>query len=371
VGPVGLAPASSGTLRQPVPHSIEAARLAPPAAATPADALPSRRTRMWSWIKRVVFRRDVPPPVSMLVGAIAAQDTTPIKQRYSLYTPELNLMAETQTTTAANLAIAYEYAWFDGEPLAQIETGTSSTHWYFNDHLGAPVLTTSATGAIDWRVEREPYGQRYLRAGADRHQPLGLPGQEVGSEAIERDYNIFRWYRPAWSRYLEADPAAIRSTLEPRFDYASGSPIGNVDRVGLIATVGTGCIGGCPAGFSSSRSHRLARAFADVCRDAAATIKWPGVARCIQQECKRLTTIRCSDPGRCRAPIDRGWSDTGSDSSIGICPGADDGTPSNCTHKHYIIHEMMHKCFGEVTSNVESIWDAEIDRYAKAGGPCH
>jgi RHS repeat-associated protein len=202
----GIAPASSGMLQTlPNPNPSMASSSSSTTTAPPAP--PSRRTRMWSWIKRVIFRRDTPPPVAMLIGspAIAPQDTGATKQRYSLYTPELSLMAETATRTTTNPPIAYEYVWFNGEPLAQIETATGVTHWYFNDHIGAPVLTTSSTGAVDWRVEREPYGNSYVRTGADRHQPLGLPGQEA-HESVDRQYNLFRWYRSSYGRYSQVDP---------------------------------------------------------------------------------------------------------------------------------------------------------------------
>jgi len=165
-----------------------------------------------------------------------------VKQRYSLYLPELSLIAETATSTATNPPIAYEYVWFDGEPLAPVETATNTVHWYFDGHLGAPILTTGATGGVDWRVEREPYGTTYLRAGA-RYQPLGLPGQEQHQDDGERHYNIFRWYRAGWGRYAEADPvhgprvflktgAVILPSANPdgdQYTYTGGNPIRFVD----------------------------------------------------------------------------------------------------------------------------------------------
>jgi RHS repeat-associated protein len=124
-----------------------------------------------------------------------------------LYTPDLHLYAETEATTAANPPIAWEYVWFNGEPLAQVETGTGNIRWYFNDHLGAPLLQTNATGAVVWRAERDPYGERFVvRTGAELYQALGLPGQEVRPEDGDRHYNIARWYRPGMGRFLSVDP---------------------------------------------------------------------------------------------------------------------------------------------------------------------
>jgi RHS repeat-associated protein len=172
---------------------------------------------------------------AMLTAIASVRGQSSPKQRYSLYTPEESLMAETLTSTATNPSVAYEYIWFNGEPVAQIETATGATHYYFNDHLGAPLLATSATGTVDWRVEREPYGKSYVRLGADWHQPLGLPGQE-STESFDREYNVFRWYRSAWSRYTQPDPKGIRGSAN-LFEYGFANPMLYSDPLGLRAQV--------------------------------------------------------------------------------------------------------------------------------------
>ncbi|MHB9124268.1 MAG: RHS repeat domain-containing protein, partial [Thermoanaerobaculia bacterium] len=158
--------------------------------------------------------------------------------RSSFYTPELQLMAETAYSTEAAKPVAYEYVWFAGQPVAQIETATGAVHWYFNDHLGTPVLQTGASANVVWRVEREPYGKIVAhRAGASRHQPLAFPGQEEGEGDLA--YNLFRWYRTAWGRYTQADPLGIgRSNplgLRLLFAYADQEPVGHVDQLGLYS----------------------------------------------------------------------------------------------------------------------------------------
>jgi RHS repeat-associated protein len=186
---------------------------------------------------RKILRRPDPqaaPPVSMAIYAqlTPQTDSTLEMKRYSFYTPELQLLAET-STSALTPWIANEYVWFHGEPVAQINVASGETSYYFNDHLGAPILQTDATGAVVWRVERDPYGDRYAtRVGADRHQPLGLPGQEYDASS-DRQYNIFRWYRPSWGRYTQADPIGNTgdSTL---FSYASNNPTTFVDPFGLV-----------------------------------------------------------------------------------------------------------------------------------------
>jgi RHS repeat-associated protein len=104
--------------------------------------------------------------------------------------------------------------------------------YYFNDHLGAPILQTDATGTVVWRVERDPYGERYAtRVGADRHQPLGLPGQEYDASS-DRQYNIFRWYRAGWGRYTQADPIGLQGGAN-LYRYVEGNPVRFRDPLGL------------------------------------------------------------------------------------------------------------------------------------------
>jgi len=60
----------------------------------------------------------VDPPLSLSVHTPIALSSSDA-HRYSLYTPELNLMAETEQTASATPAIAYESIGFGGQPLAQ------------------------------------------------------------------------------------------------------------------------------------------------------------------------------------------------------------------------------------------------------------
>jgi len=157
-------------------------------------------------------------------------------RRYSFYSPEMNLLAETALAASGAPAIAYEYIWFNGHPVAQADA-TGATHWTFTDHLGTPLLLTNSDASTYWRAEYEPFGAVYALRSADTHQPLRLPGQEaeqlnLGANGVtERTYNIHRWYRSGWGRYAEADPIAPDGDAN-LYAYANDDPIVNSDPSG-------------------------------------------------------------------------------------------------------------------------------------------
>ncbi len=182
------------------------------------------------------MEENVPVALSVPAQFAPKLESVPMAgRRISLYTPELNLMAETEITNTPTPATAYEYIWFGGKPVAQVETSTGAIHYYFTDHLGTPILQTNSSGAIDWRAEYEPYGDVFtFRAGAARHQPLRFPGQEYDDGG--RAYNIFRWYRGSWSRYTQADPMGLHGGLNV-YRYANANPVGATDSTGLAVNL--------------------------------------------------------------------------------------------------------------------------------------
>jgi RHS repeat-associated protein len=173
---------------------------------------------------------------SSAASLISVQAATATR-RISLYSPEMSLMAETELTTTARPAIPYEYIWFDGQPLAQVD-GVGVVSWTFTDYLGTPLLQTSAFQGIVWRAEHEPYGSIYALRSYDRHQPLRFPGQEAeqlgtGANGVtERSYNVHRWYRAGWGRYTQADPLGRSGDPNP-FAYTQNQPTRLIDALGL------------------------------------------------------------------------------------------------------------------------------------------
>jgi RHS repeat-associated protein len=191
----------------------------------------------FAWWKRW-FEPRVPLSLGVHYGSLTTTSEGTAR-RHSLYTPELQLLAETEITTATTPAIAYEYIWFAGQPLAQIATPTGAIDWYFNDHLGTPILQTDADANLVWRVEYDPYGTVFsVRTGAEKHQPLRFPGQENDGGA-ELSYNVFRHYRASWGRYTQADPLGRRGEKHP-YAYGRQNPLRYVD------PRGTKCTSSCP-----------------------------------------------------------------------------------------------------------------------------
>jgi RHS repeat-associated protein len=158
------------------------------------------------------------------------------KTRYSFYDPMDTLLSESALTSSGKPSIAFDYIWFGELPIAQDSSGTLS--YTFDDHLGTPILQTNSSAAITWRGEYEPYGSIYALRGTNLHQPLRLPGQvaeqfDTGANgATERSYNVYRWYRPGWARFTQADPIGLRAGLNI-FGFADGNPVRLGDPLGL------------------------------------------------------------------------------------------------------------------------------------------
>lgn len=157
--------------------------------------------------------------------------------RTYMYDPDMHLQAESSLTSGS---IVYQYVWFGGTPVAQINVG-GATHWTANDQRGAPFLQTDSSGNRYWQADYEPFGAVYSERTSDVHQPLRLPGQEAeqfttsdgANGASGRFYNGFRWYRPSFGRYTQADPMGYMGSVYDLYSYANNNPYNYTDFLGL------------------------------------------------------------------------------------------------------------------------------------------
>lgn len=194
----------------------------------------------------------------LTANATNAVSATAVRvDRYSFYTPELTLLAESEESGADAKPVRYSYIWFAGQPLAQIDNTTGQIGYYVNDHLGTPILQISSMGDVIWRVEREPFGKIVeTRVGADRHQPLSFPGQEDDGSS-ELSYNIFRHHRAGWGRYTQADPFSPWAAAAEPYAYARGNPLLSVDPLGLFEIRRTWDFRRTPPGTPGDSGHRI------------------------------------------------------------------------------------------------------------------
>jgi len=228
------------------------------------------------------------------------------------------------------------------------------------------VLTTGPTGNVTWRVEREPFGERYaVRAGSTLHQPLALPGQEDRGEELA--YNIFRWYRSGWGRYTQADPLEELRASEPNlYRYAQARPNSVTDAVGLWS-IDDSC-GGCKGGYCFGGKAAVQSGI-DVacgkflkkpkCAQFIENLQW-GVALdtgkteplgpCMRRLCDSKNKIYCSQntqSGKSGTSCAKTNSGPGVNGSITLMCGAGTGDcyfDQGAGWSHTIFHEMVHVC---------------------------
>jgi RHS repeat-associated protein len=191
---------------------------------------------------------------------VARQDGT-VWTEY-VHDPGGNLLAELTgpATTGGTWATNREYAWLDGQPLAQLEYLQSRAapylYYYHLDHLGQPRALTNETGsATVWSAApARPYGEVVETTtndpltGATVGTNLRLPGQyderlfsAAGITGLQGPYqNWNRWYLPSMGRYMELDLIALRGGFNGLFGpnwygYGEANPLSYVDPAGLYS----------------------------------------------------------------------------------------------------------------------------------------
>jgi RHS repeat-associated protein len=104
--------------------------------------------------------------------------------------------------------------------------------WIYGGHLGVPIITSDASGAII----PQPGG----------YNAPGFPGQSRTHPDLY--YNRYRDFDPLTGRYIQADPIGLAGGPSP-YSYALNNPVRYMDPDGRIAlNLATGIIGGAVGG---------------------------------------------------------------------------------------------------------------------------
>ena len=128
---------------------------------------------------------------------------------------------------------------FAGRPVAQLDisSGTESWKWLTADHLGTPIVATSAGGAMLWQGGFEPFGADWSGAGG-AGVFLRFPGQwengAWGASSERLYYNLHRYYRPNTGSYIKPDPLSLQGDTNP-YAYARLNPLSYTDPLGLVS----------------------------------------------------------------------------------------------------------------------------------------
>lgn len=131
---------------------------------------------------------------------------------------------------------SYTYDEADHSPLAQdtIGEGGRSLRFVLSDPTCAPRALIGGDGALERRIERDPWGAPVSPGARDGGEatPLGFEGQYHDAET-DLWYNRFRYYDAEIGRYISPDPLGLRAELDA-YRYAGNAPTYQVDPDGLM-----------------------------------------------------------------------------------------------------------------------------------------
>ncbi len=116
---------------------------------------------------------------------------------------------------------------FTAGPASAVETIT----YYHNDIAGTPILATDAAGAVLWKENYRPYGDKLNNPPAGADNKLGFTGKPYDANT-GLSYMGARYYDPVIGRFAGIDPVGFdESNLHSfnRYTYANNNPYKFID----------------------------------------------------------------------------------------------------------------------------------------------
>jgi len=136
------------------------------------------------------------------------------------------LIAETSDSGS----VLAEHVYVNAQSFAKIDS--SGVNYILTDHLGTPLMMTSANGTKVWEIAARPFGDSANITGT-ANLNFRFPGQYFDAET-GLHYNYYRDYEPKTGRYISADPIGFKGGIN-LYSYVGNNAINRVDPSGLQA----------------------------------------------------------------------------------------------------------------------------------------
>ncbi|HAB39972.1 MAG TPA: hypothetical protein DCE52_18565 [Rhodobacteraceae bacterium] len=139
-----------------------------------------------------------------------------------------------------------------------VASATDIVTYYHVDQLGSPKYATDDTGALKWKEQYKPFGERRLKEADSVNPQTGMANDNGWAdkiwytgkeEELGMDINYFgaRWYDPQLGRFLARDPVGFQNGNVHsfnRYTYVNNNPYKYIDPDGEFAQLIWGGIGG-------------------------------------------------------------------------------------------------------------------------------
>ncbi len=103
--------------------------------------------------------------------------------------------------------------------------------YFHNDISGSPMLATDGAGAVIWKENYRPYGERLNNQAGSHKNKLGFAGKQFDA-ATGLSYMGARYYDPVLGRFMGVDPVDYQESnihSSNRYAYANNNPYRYID----------------------------------------------------------------------------------------------------------------------------------------------